>query len=300
MSSKKDRGSRNWAFTLNNYTPADVELYQQLECRYLCFGYEVAPETGTPHLQGFVAFADSKSFARVAALLPRAHIAACRGDELHNEQYCKKGGDFWEKGVRPLSAREKGAKETDRWQAAFDAVAANRIEDVPADIRCRNLKSIEYAVQRVAASKRKLETLDGDLEHEWHVGPPRVGKSRYAREEHPGAYVKDPSTAWWNDYACEDVVIIDDVDTAQARQAGDFKRWLDRYPFQAQTKGGQTLIRPRKIVITSNYHPKEIFGDAVTVAAILSRVTLVEWPLDETEEPIPGWAAHDGSPDWGL
>lgn len=52
------------------------------------------------------------------------------------------------------------------------------------------------------------------------------------------------------------------------------KRWLDRYPFQAQVKGGYMLARPKKIVVTSQYHPSEIWDDEKTVDAIMRRVVI--------------------------
>jgi len=70
-------------------------------------------------------------------------------------------------------------------------------------------------------------------------------------------------------------VIIDDFDKFQVKQGGDMKRWLDRYAFQAQFKGGYLFIRPRKIIVTSQYRPSEIWDDEKTVDAITRRVFIL-------------------------
>lgn len=290
--------ARGFCFTLNNYTEEDVALVQTWSVAYLIFGKEVG-ESGTPHLQGYVYFANAKTLASLKKLHGRAHWEIARGSPEQASVYCQKDGDFVEMGTKPKSQSDKGAGERERWQAAYDAVAEGRLDDLDADIKCRHLKSIQYAVQQTAVAKRKRVTIDGDLEHVWFVGPPGSGKSRAAREQHPGAFIKDPTTTWWDGYLNEEVVIIDDFDKFQVKQGGDMKRWLDRYPFQAPIKGGYALIRPRKMVITSNYTPAEIWDDPVTVAAIMRRVTLIYFDdriIEEIDEPGPAWSedqTHD-------
>jgi len=53
------------------------------------------------------------------------------------------------------------------------------------------------------------------------------------------------------------------------------KRWLDKYPFQAPVKGGYMLIRPKKIVVTSNYTVREIWSDEQTAGPIERRVRVI-------------------------
>ena len=46
----------NYCFTYNNYTePGEAALKTWLaeNCKYAVYGHEVAPSTGTPHLQGY-------------------------------------------------------------------------------------------------------------------------------------------------------------------------------------------------------------------------------------------------------
>lgn len=264
--------ARDYCFTLNNYTQEQYNEVLLWDCKYLVVGREIG-ESRTPHLQGYVSFENSKTLTALKKLGSTIHWEKRRGTPTEASDYCKKDDvAFYEKGVMPLSSAQKGEAEKARWDAAFDSVASGNLDSVPKDILCNHLKSIEYAVNRVRVSKRKLETLEGEMEHEWYVGETGSGKSRQARLENPGAYIKDPQSIWWNDYEGQEVVIIDDFDKFQVKQGGDMKRWLDRYPFQAQVKGGQMLIRPRKLIVTSQYKPCEIWDDERTVDAVMRRV----------------------------
>ncbi len=46
---------RRWIFTLNNYTEIELGGLQSEEIyfSFILFGKEIAPTTGTPHLQGY-------------------------------------------------------------------------------------------------------------------------------------------------------------------------------------------------------------------------------------------------------
>lgn len=269
--------SRNFCFTLNNYTQEDVERVKDWECNYLIFGKEKGEE-GTPHLQGYVSFKNAKTITALKKVDPRAHWEIARGSPKQAAEYCEKEGEVFEKGTRPLSNQEKGQTEKDRWSSALKAVADGRLEDVDADISGRHLKSLQYAVIQIRQSKRKLGNIEGDMEHEWIYGPTGTGKSYPFRQDNSW-YIKDPMTPWWDGYTDQENVLIEDFDTYQVKQGGDMKRWLDRYPFQAPVKGGYILIRPRKIVVTSNHHPEEIWTDKLTCDCILRRVKLTHMPF---------------------
>lgn len=53
------------------------------------------------------------------------------------------------------------------------------------------------------------------------------------------------------------------------------KRWADHYKFTAEVKGGATNLRPKRIVVTSNYHPRDIFEDPLVLAAIERRFDII-------------------------
>jgi len=271
--------SRNFCFTLFDNSALALEQLLDLEgetAKYIVIGNETCPITGRFHLQGYIHFHHPKSLAACKKIDPRAHWEACKGSPEENREYCTKGGDYCERGTMPLSPQAKGAGEKAKWAEIIrlsDAGEWETIKDLYPAEYCIQLKKLEHIHKR---RKMDMDTLDGPMEHLWIVGKTGCGKSRYAREQNPDAYVKDPQSRWWDDYDHQETVIIDDFDKFQVKQGGDMKRWLDRYPFQAEVKGGMSLIRPKKIVVTSQYHPSEIWDDEKTVDAIMRRVKILD------------------------
>lgn len=102
--------AKNWCFTLNNYTPADLDRLSApiAGVEYLIFGREVG-SSGTPHLQGTVCFQSRKRLQQVISLIGQAHCTITRYLSQSIE-YCKKDGDFTEVGDLPESARKKEEK----------------------------------------------------------------------------------------------------------------------------------------------------------------------------------------------
>lgn len=104
----KDKRSRGWCFTVNNYTDADLERLGLLEndVEYLIFGKEVGKKFKTPHLQGFLYCDNKKSFEQIKAILPDGtHIEKQKGTLAQAIEYCMKDEDFIEIGERPRQGK---------------------------------------------------------------------------------------------------------------------------------------------------------------------------------------------------
>jgi len=85
--------SKNWCFTLNNYTEEDIKDIALWECKGVAYGKEVG-ENGTPHLQGFVCFKNQVRFQTVKDLHAKAHWEIMHGRLDQNKAYCSKQGEL--------------------------------------------------------------------------------------------------------------------------------------------------------------------------------------------------------------
>nr|QKV51202.1 putative replication associated protein [Crucivirus sp.] len=86
--------ARGWCFTINNYTLEDPEIFRTYAAKidYSIFGFEVAPTTGTPHMQCYMNHNNTIRFQTIRKLFPRAaNIVQAKGTAKHNQRYCKKG-----------------------------------------------------------------------------------------------------------------------------------------------------------------------------------------------------------------
>lgn len=124
--------------------------------------------------------------------------------------------------------------------------------------------------KRIECDYREVPVALDKLDNEWIYGSTGVGKSTIARKENPDFYDKSHNK-WFENYKGEACVLIDDLGKeCSAWIASYLKRWGDHYPFPIDVKYASNNIRPQRIVITSNYHPKELFSGE-DLEAILRR-----------------------------
>lgn len=271
---------KKWCFTLNNYTQGEYEFIKETlsSCsNYSVLGKEVGDQ-GTPHIQGYCSLKDVHSLVQIKDLLSqRAHFEAARGTDRDNQSYCSKGGDFWEygetSGANKKRTRDELALEWRRRMVEGRPGISRFADDNPGVFAwsghtlLRNSMGLSGAVPRPG------------INVEWRFGPPGVGKSRYAHEKYPDAYIKDPRTKWWNGYLMEKEVIIDDFGP-NGIDINHLLRWFDRYKCYVEVKGDMCPLLAETFIVTSNFHPRQIFSFAgeehAQLPALLRRIVLVE------------------------
>jgi len=106
-----------WCFTLNNYNKdvnyvTTVFSLPEFRIRRAIYGEEIAPTTGTKHLQGYVEYDRTRGLAWCKKVFTGAHWEAAKGNARSNYDYCSKDGEFktygeWESVLKTKPGAEK-------------------------------------------------------------------------------------------------------------------------------------------------------------------------------------------------
>jgi len=268
--------NRNYCFTWNNYNEHSENTLQQLitigTLKFVAFSREVAPTTGTPHLQGYCSFTNPRTVIQARAILKGCHVSTMIGSLLQSEVYCSKAAELIKFGEEPICNDNKGRAEAMRWQRARDLAKEGNLDEIDADIfiRCystlRRIKS-DYAPKPEPVNPVCL----------WIYGSTGTGKSHAIETRFPQCYKKCmDDLKWFDGYSGEEAVYLEDIDKYQVKWGGVLKRLADRWPMQASIKGSMAYIRPKYVLVTSNYRIDEIWTDPQTVEPLQRRFIEIE------------------------
>lgn len=254
--------SRGWCFTMNNYTEDNLGHLKGEKitnvARYIVFGKEVAPSTGTKHIQGYIYFDDAKSMSATKKILgdSKVHISKANGTAEQNRKYCTKDGDYFEHGLKPEQGKRtdlttlrdvimKGEKTVDQI-ATEDPMAYHQYG--------RTMEKLEDIAQR---SKFRTEM----TECKWITGKTGSGKSHEAFKEY------NPSTTyvlntedkgWWDGYNGQKTVIINDF-KGEIRY-GQLLQLIDKWPYSVPRRNRAPFpFTSKNIIITSIFNPAEVY-----------------------------------------
>lgn len=290
------KSSRNWAFTINNPGPDDDP--NEWECKYCVWQKEMGAE-GTPHYQGYVEFVTMQRLSAMKKLNPRA----CWGNRWATRKaivdYCKKEETRidgpWETG-----AEGPGAGARTDLKAVCDLIKTGASMKEVSDFNgpC-------YVLHSNGLHKYKLiqtEAYDhDDTRGIWYWGKPGTGKSRRARNEYPDAFMKTQNK-WFDGYDGEDAIILDDLDKFN-KLGHHLKIWADRYSCKGEIKGATIELAHKVFVVTSNYHPRDLWPDDEELKEAISRrfkiIEMGPLPHDPTTEPPkkkPRTVSHCAAP----
>lgn len=276
-------GCRGWVFTLNNWNKEDLARLGSIDVKYILYGKEKCPSTGTPHLQGMLYLHLQKTLPAVKAWLglPRVHLEPM-ADIDKSIIYCKKDGQFYERGVAPKSQKLKGelggAASKLRWIHTLDCAKRGRHDLIDPQLQITQCRNIDYVYVK---ELNRVNLRDTTYPMLWLYGKTGTGKSRAAREVFAGDIHDKMCNKWFNGYTNQRVCLMEDIDLSHAWLLHHMKIWGDRYMFSGEIKGGVIMIRPLMFVVTSNFHPNEIWHNPADVEPILRRFTCLNYVAGE-------------------
>lgn len=264
--------SRGWVFTLNN--PAisidDYMVIPQAYVKYWVAGDEIG-EQGTRHFQGYIFYNNAQRFSTVKSHLPRAHIEKQRGSITQAIEYCKKDGLWKEWGTIPT---ENNPNRGIEWNTIIQKAQDGELDY----IKCQYPQIYLRYHAKLKELFKPTTVILSNLENEWWYGPTGTGKSKKIWEDYPEHYQKKKNK-WWDAYNREDVVVIEEWSPDNSILASSLKIWSDRYPFPAEIKGGMMQkIRPKKIIVTSNYSMEQCFPREEDLAPMKRRFKQLHFP----------------------
>lgn len=262
--------SYGWCFTWNN-PPDDCKerletLINTCDPNYIIAGDEVAPTTGTPHIQGYIHWKYSVSFAQVKSFIPQAHWKRAFGNKGENKKYCSKESVLLEYGAPP-----RPGTRTDIIDVKRILTNGGTMKDVVLHTNSyQAAKFGELFLKYASPAKRNwIPTVT------WIWGPTGSGKTRKAFAEAKDPWVSGKNLEWWEGYYGQSDIIIDDF-------RGDFctfhelLRILDRYEYRVMIKGSSQQLLAKNIWITSCYPPDKVYtSNKENIKQLLRRITTI-------------------------
>jgi len=276
---------RRFVFTLNNYTDAELEDISSFAedelVVYLCYGLEVAPTTGTPHVQGYFSIRTPTRVTGISRKFPEhSFLTRCRfdlanGTRQQNTAYCAKTrpGDtanevFFE------SDSSKQGRRTDL-EKAVETLASSGLAGVADEHPVQFVKfpnGLRALAERYEAPRSSKPTVL------WWYGGTGTGKTysayEFARAESLSIWKSSRTLKWWPHYEQQDVALIDDFRKDFVTFHG-LLTILDRYPETVEVKGGHRQLNSKFFIITSCYPPWSVYETREDVGQLLRRIDQV-------------------------
>lgn len=279
----RDQRSRSYTIVINNYTDDDkkrIDDYCSANPEvYLIYGHEIAPTTGTPHLQGYVHLPKPQTMVTVHKWLPRAGLKVCKGNAAQNTTYASKDAtDIVTYGTPPKSQQQVQKDKASRFIELAKLGDFATIEVEMPGKYAQMYRTMHQIHTDFMVKPADLDAVCGI----WIFGESGSGKTTAARTEY-GAYYSKPANKWWDGYQGEDTVIIEDLDPNHKCLGHHLKLWTDKWSFPAEVKGGMRCLRPKRVIITSQYSIDEIWPEEqATIEALTRRCKLIHMRKPET------------------
>lgn len=242
--------TRYWCFTSYEQLKIDSD---KKDFGYCIYGEEICPKTGKTHYQGYIEFkrAVSMNVVKLRLGVNTVHCEQRMGTQDQAINYCKKDNKYVEIGEKFVYKQGERTDLSSIATSSREGVSVKEMVDMGMINNYQQLRFAEGLQKYVSSSSRDKPYV------EWIYGPTGTGKTKKVYEEAPDAYWTEPNLQWFDGYVGQEDVIIDEF---RGQVPLNFMlRLLDRYPLSLPVKGSFISWKPKRIYITSCFHPSEVY-----------------------------------------
>lgn len=232
--------------------------------KYIVWQLERCPDTNHLHIQGYVELQRSQDLNWVKRNISRtAHFEIRRGTSEEADAYCRKDDTRidgpYSRGVRTVSQQGKRVDLVGFRDRIQDGATLRQLN---AEHPVALMRYTSYAMKMKNLYRRSADTVNHMNRVQLLIGPPGCGKTRtvyrYWKDKDFYRVPLCSGTMWFDGYDGQQRVLIDDF-AGRASKMGltILLQLLDRYPIMLPVKGGFVWSNFRRIMITTNLHPRE-------------------------------------------
>lgn len=276
------RKTRCQCITINNPTEQDYKLFDDWASEAAeaggCAvrGFEKGKKTGTPHIQGYIKFPNARSFNSWQKFLPRAHLEDQWADcDSCPYNYCLKDNtDIKEWGTPPKPDEGQGHRSdlVRVRECLEDGGCFEDILDITMNPQCHRA-----ALTWLSIKERKRNWIPKVL---WFWGKSGTGKTEAAysiaaKLGYTRIWESNKDGQWWDGYDAHPVAILDDLRDNWCEYS-ELLRILDSKPYRIAIKGSFRQLLAEVIIITSPYHPKELYSYGEDTYQLVRRCTRIK------------------------
>lgn len=308
----KTGSHQGFCFTHNNWAPEDAAMYKKAFdkgfFRWVIWGKETAPTTGTPHLQGFFWTSTMQQLANVKKKFKGSWVdvpGKTKGPTYWNQYCSKQDVEMTSYGIQPTEA-EFQVQVPKGQGARSDLLEVKR--KIDQGVACDDLMEDDDHFGTFAGHRKFFESYQSAKRRRKGYCPPTVdvvygptgtNKSRAFHEMYDyddSKYWKMPpaflsgQTAWFDGYAGHDAVLIEEFRPGSMKY-NELLDLLDGYPTKVQVKGGTVHWSPKHIYITSPVAPEEWYPNLAAndkIDQLMRRITKVRstHPVDISDQEL--------------
>jgi hypothetical protein len=250
---------------------------------------ELAPQTGTRHIQGYVRFETRKRMETVKRLFgqPGMHLERPQGTEGDNQKYCSKSrnvGPYDEQG-ECIASLSQGHR-TDLEEVSAAVLAGTTLAEIAQKYPTTFVRNFR-GLQTLWEITRPPPAIERVVSVILLWGPTGTGKTHRCLHTYPGLYSVKPGRDPWGSYRGEKEILFDEFDY-EKWTIQDMNRYTDKWRCFLDARYNDKYAEWQTVMICANSNPVSWYQNAPNLLfdAFKRRIAGRTWYVDAQEPTL--------------